>query len=581
MSEQGGPHGPGGRGQQGEGWPAAGQDGAPPAQAPQGWERGPAPTGPQGWQQPAPQATGPQGWQPAAPQATGPQGWQQAAPQVQPQTGGQAWQPGPPPTGPQGWQQSGPQTGQQGWSGQQPAPTQGYPAQGYPNQGYPNQGYPNQGPGGPEGPGGPGQPYPGKQPAPKNRTPLIITAIAVVVALVAAAGIYLFAIKDSNDTAGPTGQASPQASVTALFTTLSNSDPIGLADQLDPAEATLFADLNTDIITELKRLEVLSPAASADSMTGTTITVSGLTMDGTDETINDHLHIVKLTGGTITIASDPSAIPLSESFKQAFGDQIDQAQPQSQTINIADAVAKNGGQPIRVATVKRGDQWYVSLFYTIADNAVHQAGLANPTSSIPADGQASPEDAVNTFIDKAAKGDLAGVIGVLPPDEMGVLHDYGQVLIDQADAGNLSSSAKDLGVDISNVTWAESDVTGGKKLSIKTMTVTADGQTVTIENDPAKGSITVSLPDQPTVTLDQDTIDTYLADAVGTDGLDQQALDIIKREFKQVIGTGLVTVQVDGKWYVSPIRSVSDIFVSLLKGLEPGDIDYLIKLAQK
>ena len=28
-----------------------------------------------------------------------------------------------------------------------------------------------------------------------------------------------------------------------------------------------------------------------------------------------------------------------------------------------------------------------------------------------------------------------------------------------------------------------SDVTGGKKLSIKSMTVTADGQTVTIERD--------------------------------------------------------------------------------------------------
>jgi hypothetical protein len=402
----------------------------------------------------------------------------------------------------------------------------------------------------------------------------------VVVALVAAAGIYMFAIRDSNDVAGPTGQASPQASVTALFTTLSNSDPIGLADQLDPAEAALFTDLNTDIITELKRLEVLSPAASTDSMTGTTITVSGLTMDGTDETINDHLRIVKLTGGTVTIASDPSAIPLSESFKEAFGDEIDQAQPQSQTVNIADAVKDNDGEPIRVATVKRGDQWYVSLFYTIADNAVHEAGLSNPTSSIPAEGQGSASDAVNKFIERSSKGDLAGVIALLPPDEMGVLHDYGQVIIDQADAGDLSTSAEDLGLEFSNVAWEESDVTGGKKLSIKSMTVTADGQTATIERDAAKGSLTVKLPDQPAVTLDQETIDTYLADAMGSADLDQQALDIIKREFKQIIGIGLVTVQVDGQWYVSPIRSVSDIFVSLLKGLEPGDVDYLINLAK-
>ena len=150
----------------------------------------------------------------------------------------------------------------------------------------------------------------------------------------------------------------------------------------------------------------------------------------------------------------------------------------------------------------------------------------------------------------------------------------------QADAEDLSTSAQDLGVEFTNVTWEESDVTGGKKLSIKSMTVTADGQTVTIERDAANGSLTVTLPDQPAVTLDEDTIDTYLADAMGSADLDQQALDIIKREFKQVIGLGLVTVQVDGKWYVSPIRSVSDIFVSLLKGLEPGDVDYLINLAK-
>ena len=54
-----------------------------------------------------------------------------------------------------------------------------------------------------------------------------------------------------------------------MFRTLSQSDPIGLADQLDPAEAALFTDLSGDMIKELQRLEVLSPAASVDSMTGT------------------------------------------------------------------------------------------------------------------------------------------------------------------------------------------------------------------------------------------------------------------------------------------------------------------------
>ena len=409
----------------------------------------------------------------------------------------------------------------------------------------------------------------------------MITAIAVVVALVAAAAVYFFAIRDSK-TSTAIGPKSPQESVTALFTTLSNSDPIGLADQLDPAEATLFTDLNSDVITELKRLDVLSSAASTDAMTGTKISVQNLTMDPATETINPNLQIVKLTGGTITVSSDPGNLPLSDKIKSAFGSAIDQAQPQSQTVNIADAVAKNDGKPIRVATVQRNGQWYVSLFYTIADNAVHAAGLPNPTEAdrIAPAGSKSPEDAASALVTAASTGKLEDVIALTSPEEMGVLHDYGKMLIKQGDTGKLSSDVTDLGVKVENLTWTTSQVTGGTKVSLASVTLTADGQTVSLTRDAARNSVTLTVPGQPDpVTLDESTIDTYLAGSLGSGDLDPKLLEIIKLEFKQVIGLGVVTVKVGDQWYVSPIRSFSDVFVSLLKGLEPGDVDYLIKLS--
>src|SRR6478735_3891558 len=516
MSEHGGPQGP-----------AAGRPaGGPPPQG--SWQ---GPNGPQGWQQPspggAPQNPGGQnyggqnpGGQHYGRPATGPQGWQQQ-----------------PPTGPQGWQQQ-PPTGPQGW--QQP-PTQTLPPQG------------------PGGPGGPGQPWNVQGPAApepaKNRKPIIITAVVVVVALIAAASVWFFAFKDKNSTATTaSGESTPQASVTAL---------------------------NSDIITELKRLDVLSSDASTDAMTGTKITVKDLTFAGDNEVINDHLQIVKLTGGTITIESNPADLPLSSKIKDAFGSQIDQAQPQSQTVNIADEVANNDGKPFRIATVNRNGQWYVSLFYTIADNATQEAGLPNPTAAdaIAAQGSNSPEDAVNALVNAATKGDLEGVIAVTPPDEMGALHDYGKLLLQQADASSVEGDLQDAGFTIDNVTWDVSDVTGGKKVSIKSLDLTADNQSISIERDPAAGSLTVSAPGQPAVTIDDSTIDTDIADYAQSANLDPQAVEIIKREFKQIIGLGLVTVQVDGKWYVSPVRSFGDVFTSLLKGLEPGDIDYLISLA--
>lgn len=58
-------------------------------------------------------------------------------------------------------------------------------------------------------------------------------------------------------------------------------------------------------------------------------------------------------------------------------------------------------------------------------------------------------------------------------------------------------------------------------------------------------------------------------------------MKIIGQEFQQLIGIGVVMTQEGGQWYASPVRSYAEVFVSLLKGLQPGDIDYFIALAKK
>ena len=149
------------------------------------------------------------------------------------------------------------------------------------------------------------------------------------------------------------------------------------------------------------------------------------------------------------MASDPANIPLTETFKSEFAHELAQAQPQSETVNIADAVADNGG-PIRVATVKRGNDWYVSLFYTIADTWAQESGAGNPTSAdvIPAAGADSPEEAVQQLYTAAMDGNLESVIAVLPPDEMAVLHDYGKLILRSSDADDLSGELGDAEQDL-------------------------------------------------------------------------------------------------------------------------------------
>ena len=147
-------------------------------------------------------------------------------------------------------------------------------------------------------------------------------------------------------------------------------------------------------------------------------------------------------------------------------------------------------------------------------------------------------------MDSASKGDLKTIIAMLPPDEMGVMHDYGQLILDQSDASSLTSGLDSAGVTVSDVSWTTSDVTGGTKVSIAGATITAEGQTVTIKRNVDEGSLTVSVPGQPEVTLDENSIDTYIEQAAGDENLDPQMVELIKREFKQIIGLGIVTIKV-------------------------------------
>jgi hypothetical protein len=42
----------------------------------------------------------------------------------------------------------------------------------------------------------------------------------------------------------------------------------------------------------------------------------------------------------------------------------------------------------------------------------------------------------------------------------------------------------------------------------------------------------------------------------------------------------VVTTQVDGKWYVSPLRSFTDIELTVLKSLDADDVYALLKMVK-
>ncbi|WNV88747.1 flagellar basal body protein FliL [Umezawaea sp. Da 62-37] len=506
-------------------------------------------------------------------QQPGQQGYPQQ-PQ-QPQQGG--WQQNPqqggyPQSNPQGYpqQQPGgyPQSNPQGFPQQQPG---GYPQsnpQGFPQQ-QPQQGWGQQPP--PQFPGG--QPPFGyaSGPAPKKkRTGLAITAVVAVVALAAGAVVTVYALKNSNDVAA--GAPSPAAAANNLVSALGSGDVVGIMNGLAPGEAKLSKDYLAGTVDELKRLEVLKKDADPNKISGVDFKAEDVKFDeGAAEKVNDHLVINKLISGRITLTSDVKKIPLTDKLVEAMGAQDEK--PTTETVDIAEEIKKsNDGEPVRIASIKVGSDWYPSLFYTIADNALHEEKLKWPSNPIAPAGADTAEAAVKNMVEASMAADLTKVIALLPPDELGVLQDVGPVLIDQA--GRVPAT----GAKLTSFETDSKDVTGGTLLTIRKLGVDVGGEKVEIVRSGDCYSVTAQGQDQK---LCADEI-TQLIEQQGGVSVPGSALDVIGRIGTRVLkdGIGLVSTEVDGKWYVSPIRSFSEVSLTLMRGLEPKDIDELLKLAK-
>ncbi|WP_158842100.1 proline-rich domain-containing protein [Saccharothrix deserti] len=496
--------------------------------------------------------------------------------------GGGEW---PPQNNPYGQPQQGgyPQQGQPGGFPQQGQQPGGYPQQGgYPQTGpQPQQGYPQTGPQGFAQPQQPGyqqefgqqpygqapQGYAGGEPPKKKRTGLVITAIVAVLALAAGTVATVWALRSSDDVAA--GSESPSTAANNLLNALGSGDVLGIMNGLAPAEAKLSKDYTEATVSEAKRLEILKPDADPNKLTGVQFKAEGIKFDdAAAEKVNDRLTINKVVEGKITITSDVKDIPLTDKLVDAMGAEATKG-PQTETIDFAEVKTERKGKPFGIATIKVGDDWYPSLFYTIANAALEEEDLKWPAQGIAPAGAGSGNDAAKQMVEKALAGDIKGVIALLPPDEMGVLQDVGPVILEQI--GRVPATGGKL---IELETDAK-DVTGGSLLTIRKLVIEAEGEQVEISRD---GDCYNASAKGETQRLCADEI-TQLVEQQGGSDIPPAAVDVIARIGAQVLkdGIGVVATEVDGKWYVSPFRTYSELSLTLMRGLEPTDIDELIK----
>ena len=415
-------------------------------------------------------------------------------------------------------------------------------------------------------------PEPGKHGQGKHGRGKLVASVAAVAVLAGGGTATYLAFA-----AGSSGAGSPKAAVQKVVADLQHSDLIGVLDDLAPGERTALSAPMRSEITSLKRLGVLSATANPSSVKGAHFAAHHLTYADTTVKINDHVQLVKITGGTIDVSGDITKMPFTQRFLKLVKTARGSA---TQHADLA-------GHPVRIAAEQVGGRWYASLFYTAADAA---AGHAVPSASdrIPAIGASSPEGAVQKMVRALLSGDVRSALALVSPSELGAVHDYGGIIMHAAPHwGPAAASVTTL--DLSSTPISDE----GFRVGLKKLVLRSDEQqiSITIGNGCAKivargfdkrvcandaaGLIGRSLAGtRCTVRVrvlhrrDQLGEHRLLGRAEAQKGQQRALSDL----FTGITSRGVDTAKVGGKWFVTPVRTWTDLGATVLSALRGDDL---------
>jgi hypothetical protein len=319
-----------------------------------------------------------------------------------------------------------------------------------------------------------------------------------------------------------------------------------MLDQFAPGERDAMRQPLTDLVGELQRLGVLGKL-DLNNLSAYNLRVEGLQLDA--QTRRADLAFVRITGGTANYSFSSADLPLGSFLLSLLGSSATES---STSTGRAELATGDDG----VVTIKRAGRWYISIGYTIAEQARLQAGasLDDLGERVTAKGADTPENAVRQLLQAAAKLDLRGVIELLPPGEMGALQEYAGLFLPDAQKA-ISADAPKITIDALDLT---------SKI---------DGSTATVTIDEVAGTATY---DATTVTLRGGCIVVKTSGVTSLNSCDAPKASALPDlgALQSIAGAkaGIRVVKVDGKWYVSPVRTALDSFVAALAAIEPGDL---------
>jgi len=410
----------------------------------------------------------------------------------------------------------------------------------------------------------------GQPPKKKRPTGIIIGAAVAVVALVAA-GVFALTQIGGNDDKG--GAARPTEAGQSLVKALNDEDILGAVDLLLPGERDTFRQPMIDLVDNLKRLDVLGSDADPSKVSGVDINLTDAKVTA-DEPAADDITTIHIA------ATDKSSIngkdlPLGDIIvNEALGGE----KPTTQS------TSSGGPADLTVTTVEKDGRWYLSLFYSVAENARQDGRTSTPVpdKGVALAGADEPEDAVDQMAKALTKLDFATMIGGLNPNEAEALQRYAPIFLDSADTRAKDMDAK---VTYSDAKYNVSGSGSHRHVTISAfkLAIAADDQTATVEVK--DGCAVVTPPDGDTVDTcknGKDITKTLQDAGLGDDVTPevQRLITTVQDAFAGFEPAGIAVDEVDGKWFVSPIATGFDFVNSALGALDNKELKDIIDAAK-
>lgn len=387
---------------------------------------------------------------------------------------------------------------------------------------------------------------PEPQPVPQPKPSRIVALWIGIVALLAG-GVFGAVYLAGED------EGSPEDAVQRMFDAIENEDVLGVVSALAPSERDAFVDNLPGLTKELERLEILSDDFDLNKVDGVDLSFDGLKFSSRD--IADGVSAVRITGGTARYKVRPQELPLGRFVTDLIGEELP-----SDEQSGSDAVS-NAEDDEPIVAIREDGRWYVSLNYSIAESMRQDAGAPVPPfgNGLQAKGAASPEDAVRELVQSGLRLDVRRVIQLMPPDEGKVLRDYAPLFLDDLERNirdvGFSAQLKNIDLDTNRDGSHASVAIKGFEVAFSTEgdtgSVAYDGKCVTLSGPDVAPEDSRVCPE----------------DAEGFAAFEGFA--------SRLPAQGLVVVERDGQWYVSPTRTVLESLTGALRAMQRSDLDKL------